>query len=205
MAACGHTTKLQNIDRATCIPRVPFPYPLDPKVIDAATRILNLHEAVKKVVKLYADRTRKHRENDERAVDLWILVVPEIIFDRCKPNARRTGLTLELGDFEKRKKIRSDLPLLKEILTEENVFDDAPDFHRQVKAEYLTLSPTQILRETTIAPDEFKKSGLPTSPHPRRRDSRLEFGDRTLLQDPTEAALEAFRHPCRCLLYRSCL
>jgi hypothetical protein len=54
-----------------------------------------------------------HRENDERAVDLWILVVPEIIFERCKPNARRTGLSLELGDFEKRKKTRSDLPLLK--------------------------------------------------------------------------------------------
>ncbi|MCK1336623.1 hypothetical protein IVB38_11395 [Bradyrhizobium sp. 38] len=137
-------------------------YPLDLKVIDAATRILNLHEAVKKVVKLYADRTKKHRENDERAVDLWILVVPEIIFDRCKPNARRAGLNLEFGDFEKRKKNRSDLPLLKEVLTEEDVFDDAPDFHRQVKAEYLTLSPTQIVRETTIAPDEFKnKAGYP--------------------------------------------
>lgn len=137
-------------------------YPLDMKAIDEATRILNLHEAVKKVVRLYADRTRKHRENDERAVDLWILIVPEIIFERCKPNARRTNLSLELGDFEKRKKVRSDLPLLKDVLTEENVFDDAPDFHRQVKAEYLTLSPTQILRETTIAPQEFKnKAGYP--------------------------------------------
>ncbi|MEA2940991.1 MAG: hypothetical protein QOD09_1520 [Bradyrhizobium sp.] len=33
----------------------------------------NLHEAVKKVVKSYIDRTRKHRENDERAVDLWMV------------------------------------------------------------------------------------------------------------------------------------
>jgi hypothetical protein len=103
---------------------------LDAKAIDAATRILNLHEAVKKVVKLYADKTRRHRENDERSVDLWILVVPEIIFERCRPNARRAGLSLELGDFEKRKKTRSDLPLLREVLAEENVFDDAPDFHR---------------------------------------------------------------------------
>jgi hypothetical protein len=38
------------------------------------------------------------------------------------------------------------------------VFDDVPDFHRQVKAEYLVLSPTQILRETTLAPHEFKNS-----------------------------------------------
>jgi hypothetical protein len=52
--------------------------------------------------------------------------------------------------------------LLKEVLTEEDLFDDAPDFHRQVKAEYLTLSPTQIIRETTLAPQEFKnKAGYP--------------------------------------------
>jgi hypothetical protein len=138
---------LNDAEFVTCV--------LDAKAIDAATRIVNLHEAVKKVVKLYADKTRKHRENDERSVDLWILVVPEIIFERCKPNSRRTGLPMELGSFEKRK-TRSDLPLLKEVLTEEDLFDDAPDFHRQVKAEYLTLSPTQILRETTLAPEQFK-------------------------------------------------
>jgi hypothetical protein len=59
-------------------------------------------------------------------------------------------------------KNRSDLPLLREVLTVEDVFDDVPDFHRQVKAEYLTISPTQILRETTLAPDAFKnKAGYP--------------------------------------------
>jgi hypothetical protein len=40
----------------------------------------------------------------------------------------------------------------------EDVFDDVPDFHRQVKAEYLMLSPTQILRETTLAPEAIKNS-----------------------------------------------
>jgi hypothetical protein len=138
-------------------------YPLDLRDIDRTTRILNLHEAVSKTVKLYADKTRRHRDNDERVIDLWVLVVPEIIFERCKPNARRTGLPLETGDFIKRQKRRSDLPLLRDVLTAEEVFDDVPDFHRQVKAEYLTLSPTQILRETTLAPDAFKnKAGYPS-------------------------------------------
>jgi hypothetical protein len=137
-------------------------YPLDPKAIDQATRIVNLHEAVSKVVKLYADKFRRHRDNDERAIDLWILVVPEMIFERCKPNAKRTGLPLEKGAFLKRQTTRSDLPLLRDVLTTEEVFDDVPDFHRQVKAEFLTLSPTQILRETTLAPDAFKnKAGYP--------------------------------------------
>ena len=80
-------------------------YPLDPKAIDHATRILNLHEAVSKVVKLYADKTRRHRDNDERAIDLWVLVVPELIFERCRPNARRTGLPMELGYFKSGRKV----------------------------------------------------------------------------------------------------
>jgi hypothetical protein len=79
-------------------------YPLDLKAIDQATRIVNLHEAVSKVVKIYADKARKHRDNDERPIDLWILIVPEIIFERCKPNARRIGLPLELGDFRNAKR-----------------------------------------------------------------------------------------------------
>jgi hypothetical protein len=137
-------------------------YPLDPREIDRTTRILNLHEAVSKTVKLYADKTRRHIDNDERAIDLWVLVVPEIIFERCKPQARRTGLAMEKGDFVRRQRTRSDLPLLRDLLTVEDVFDDVPDFHRQVKAEYLTISPTQILRETTLAPDAFKnKAGYP--------------------------------------------
>jgi hypothetical protein len=140
---------------------------IDAKAIDAATRILNLHEAVSKVAQLYVSRVRKHNENEERAIDVWALVVPEIIFERCRPGARRTGLSMEKGDFGKKQKQRSDLPLLAGLVdqTSEEVFDDAPDFHRQIKAEFLSIAPTQILRETTLSPDSFmNKTG-----HPVRR------------------------------------
>lgn len=139
-------------------------YPLDFKLIDAATRILNLHEAVSKVVQLYVERVRRHLQNDERAVDVWILVLPEIIFERCRPGAKRTGLPMEKGDFGKKQKKRSNLPLLSTLLNQEaeEIFDDAPDFHRQVKAEFLSIAPTQMLRETTLAPESFKnKAGYP--------------------------------------------
>lgn len=139
-------------------------YPLDLKDIDAATRILNLHEAVSKVVQLYLDKVRRHIQNDERAVDVWVLVLPEIIFERCRPGAKRTGLPMEKGDFGKKQKKRSDLPLLSPLLDHEaeEIFDDAPDFHRQVKAEFLSIAPTQLLRETTLAPEAFKnRAGYP--------------------------------------------
>jgi hypothetical protein len=71
---------------------------------------------------------------------------------------------MEKGDFGKKQRKRSDLPLLGELVDQqsEDIFDDAPDFHRQVKAEFLTIAPTQLLRETTLAPDAFKNTkGFP--------------------------------------------
>ena len=133
---------------------------LDYKAIDHASLIVNHHEAVSKVAKLYVDRIRKHVANEEEAVDLWILVVPEIIYERCTPRAKRTGLPRIKGDFGQRQQSRSNLPLLAELVDHslEDLFEDAPDFHRHIKAACLTISPTQILRETTLAPEEFKNS-----------------------------------------------
>jgi hypothetical protein len=130
---------------------------LDYQHIDAASRLLNLHEATAKVVKLYVDRIRRHISNEERAIDVWVLIVPEIVFERCRPGAKRLGLPMEKGDFGKKQRKRSDLPLLNELVDHESeeIFADAPDFHRQIKAACLTLTPTQILRETTLAPDAF--------------------------------------------------
>lgn len=133
---------------------------LEYKDIDSASRIVNLHEATAKVVKLYIDRIRHHISNEERAIDVWVLVVPEIIFERCKPGAKRIGLPKERGDFGRKQKSRSDLPLLDEFVdhASEDIFEDVPDFHRQVKAACLTLTPTQIVRETTLDPDAFPNS-----------------------------------------------
>jgi hypothetical protein len=140
-------------------------YTVDEKALDEATKFLNHHEAVSKAVALYVDKVRKHSRNEESAVDVWVLVLPELIFDRCKPQSRRTGLSLVKGDFAKRQKAPADLPLLQEVvdLSGEEIFDDIPDFHRQAKAEFLKLGfPSQLLRETTLAPEAFvNKAGYP--------------------------------------------
>ncbi|SEC58782.1 hypothetical protein SAMN05444161_1427 [Rhizobiales bacterium GAS191] len=137
--------------------------PLEWRNIDTASRLLNHHEAVKKVVSLYVGRVLRHLANDERAVDIWNLVIPELIYDRCRPQAKRAGLPMEKGDFGKKQKKRSDLPLLGGLVdhVSEEIFDDVPDFHRQIKAAFLAIAPTQILRETTLAPDAFvNKAGF---------------------------------------------
>lgn len=68
------------------------------KSIDRATRIVNLNEAVDKVARLYINRVKQHLRNDERSVEVWILVLPEIVYERCRPQSKRTGLPMEKGE-----------------------------------------------------------------------------------------------------------
>jgi hypothetical protein len=134
--------------------------------IERATQILNLNEAVDEVAKLYIDRVEKHLRNEEQNIDVWVLVLPDIIYERCRPEANRTGLILNKGKFAKRQKTTSNLPLLASAgiidQTSERIFEDVPDFHRRIKAEFLSIAPTQLIRETTLAPEAFlNKAGYP--------------------------------------------
>jgi hypothetical protein len=163
-------------------------YTIDPKELDEATRNLNLHEAVRKAVEVYIAKVKQHDKNEERKIDVWLLILPELVFERCKPKAKRTGLPLVKGDFGKKQKERADLPLLGAVIdqTSEEIFDDIPDFHRQAKAAFLKLNYTsQLIRETTLAPDAFSNT-----PAARPGHGRVEPSDRPLLQDTSRSALE---------------
>jgi hypothetical protein len=140
-------------------------YEISADRIGDTTAIENHHEAVAETVEVYLDRVRHHDENEERRPDVWVFVLPEIIYARCTRLARRSGVILSPGEYVKRQKQRSSLPLLEDIidLSKENFFDDVPDFHRQAKAKLLRLGYTsQLVRETTLAPDAFtNKHGYP--------------------------------------------
>ena len=134
---------------------------IDSKILDEATRTANQHEAVRKAVDIYIREVEEHDANEERSVDVWLFVLPDFVFERCKPLSKRRGLPLLKGDFAKSQRERSDLPLLADVIdqSDEEIFDDVPDFHRQVKARLLMLGHTsQLLRESTLAPNEFLNS-----------------------------------------------
>lgn len=140
---------------------------VDLKDIDRATKIENKHEAVDTVARIYTDRVRRYLRNEERAIDVWIFVVPEIVYDRCRPESKRTGIELTSGRASKKQKARASMPLFETLAdfdtSSEDIFDDVPDFRRRIKAEFLAISPTQVLRETTLDPDAFLNSaGYPT-------------------------------------------
>lgn len=141
-------------------------YPLQLDDIEDSTLLENHHEAVQKTVDLFLDPLLQHCREEERDIDVWLLVTPEIVFERCRPlQGNRRKVELTPGEFSKRQKSRSDLPLLAAVLDQsaESGFDDIPDFHRQVKAKLLQEGQTcQLVRETTLAPDKFlNKAGYP--------------------------------------------
>jgi hypothetical protein len=138
---------------------------IDLEELDEATRTLNQHEAVRKAVDIYLKEIEKHDQNEERTIDVWVFILPELVFSRCKPLSRRSGLALVKGEFSKAQSERTDMPLFESIVdqNDEDIFDDVPDFHRQVKARLLKFGHTsQLIRETTLAPQEFlNKAGYP--------------------------------------------
>lgn len=140
-------------------------YAVEASEIERRTLIANHHEAVSKTVDLFTDVVIDHGKNEERHVDVWVFVLPEEIFSRCKRNARRGGVELTPGEYIKKQKARVSAPLLAGIIDEsdQDIFDDIPDFHRQVKAKLLSLGCTsQLIRETTLAPSQFlNRAGYP--------------------------------------------
>ncbi len=141
-------------------------YALKLDEIEAMTAIANHHEAVAKTVEMFLSFIEHHNQNEEREVDVWILIVPETVFERCRPQmGGKRKVELTSGDYGSKQSRRSDLPLLKEVIdtTEEYIFDDVPDFHRQIKARLLSVgAPSQLIRETTLAPEEFlNRAGYP--------------------------------------------
>ena len=130
--------------------------------IERATRVQNMHEAVDEVARIYTERVHKFRRNEEGSIDVWMFVVPEIVYERCRPESRRTGLTLVAGKTPKKQRARSPQSFL--FMDErfdpriEDVFDDIPDFRRHIKATLLSIAPSQILRESTLEPTAFLNS-----------------------------------------------
>ena len=141
-------------------------YRLSASDIEDQTTIENHYEAVSRTVDLFLAPIAEHLKNEERTIDVWVIAVPELVFERCRPLASgRRNINLTPGEFSRKQKSKSDLPLFADVIdfSDERIFDDVPDFHRQVKAQLLKLAqPCQLIRETTMAPGKFlNRAGNP--------------------------------------------
>lgn len=140
------------------------------EAIDHALRLTNRHEAIKTAVDLYVNPLISFSTTEEAEPDFWFVVIPEIVFKLGRPTSRVSKLERVPGAVaisESRARLIKTAPtLFGQDEEEAEVYKYAKHFRRQLKARLLKDKiVTQIVRETTLAPEEF----LNLAGKPRRR------------------------------------
>ena len=113
-------------------------------------------------VDLYAERIIESTQNDDYKVDVWFVVIPDDVYKYCRPNSvvpeelvvSKTVLSKAVA-----KNIVDKDSLFPQITEEATPYRWEVNFHHQLKARLLGKNiTTQILRESTIAPEEYLNS-----------------------------------------------
>lgn len=140
---------------------------LDPSVIDKTLHLANRHEAVRKTVDLFVSRLVAANNRLENPPAFWFVVIPEAVYELGRPkSAVRRGERIA-GDVtitqRRARQLQVQPTLFGDDEREAEVYLYATHFRRQLKARLLKERiVTQIVRETTIAPDEFRReNGMP--------------------------------------------
>lgn len=138
-------------------------------------RMEDRHQAIHKAVSLYSDAIEAHlREGSESTVDLWMAVVPEDVHKYCRPESVVEKLERKQPDLLMNKAAATRLLRQPGLFPDDNqsaeIYLYDLNFHNQLKARLLEhKAAVQIVRETTLAPDEFVKDD--GSPLRRLQDS----------------------------------
>lgn len=137
---------------------------VDALALRHAIRMEDRHQAIYKAVSIYADAiTDFIRERSETSVDLWIVVIPEEIYRLGRPQSKVTKderLEAELHmNFRAATRILREPSLFQEDNQAAEIYRYELNFHNQLKARLLKQRAViQVIRETTLAPERFKKS-----------------------------------------------
>ncbi len=144
-----------------------FEFALDEKALLDSCHIDDRHQRVHRVVRLYADKIESVHGDDERP-DLWFVVVPDEVYNRCRPQSTvPEGMQVTLPTHLSpgiAKKLRSADSMFAELNEDAVPYRFQPHFRNQLKAVLLkSETPTQVIRESTLTPHDFlNKWGYPT-------------------------------------------
>ena len=142
-------------------PRVEIEIP--DKELNDALFLDDKFQRVFNTVEIYSKRIIKHIKEEDVKIDIWFIIIPDDVHRYCRPQSTvAADLRVKAEGKMSLKRARSfqDTPSMFE---DENV-DAIPyqyevNFHNQLKARLLEHEAlTQVIRETTIAPDDFKNA-----------------------------------------------
>lgn len=163
---------------------VPFPgfseafhseWPIDPPTqiaslnadeIGRSLRISNHHEAIRNVVDLFVKPLVEENNRNENPPAFWFVVIPEEIYTMGRPQSKvKTAERIEgrVAITQRRaRRLVNEPTFFDDDELQSEVYKYATDFRRQLKARLLKERiVTQIVRETTLTPDEFRQENGP--------------------------------------------
>lgn len=135
--------------------------------IENTIRIQNRHEAIHGCVDLFVSRLEQEENRLEAPPSFWFVVIPEIVYELGRPQSRVSRMDAVAGTVTISKRKAEELKVAPSLFPEEHegadIYEYATHFRRQLKARLLKSKiVTQILRETTLAPEDFTKAnGMP--------------------------------------------
>jgi hypothetical protein len=143
---------------------------VDSAALNGTILIGNRAEAIKKTVDLFVDPLIAFADQQEVAPKFWFVVIPEVIYryGRSKqsvPKELRTQGTIKISRAQAAEALKQP-SLFPEDDEGADIYEYGLDFRRQLKARLLAPRiVTQLVRETTITPEDFKNSkGFPIRP-----------------------------------------
>jgi hypothetical protein len=136
---------------------------ITPEEIQRSLYLSNRHEAVHATVDLFVSRLIKENSRTENPPSFWFVVIPELIYELGRPLSivkREDRLAGSVTISKKRaQELESAPTLFGEEEKDADVYKYATHFRRQLKARLLKERiVTQIVRETTLTPNEFLRS-----------------------------------------------
>ena len=131
--------------------------------IQNALRIGNRHEAVKRSVDLYVNPLIEFSKKEEAEPAFWFVVIPEFVFRLGRPTSKISRGERIQGSIvisqARAREIKTAPTLFGKDEEEAEIYLYAKNFRRQLKARLLKDKiVTQIVRETTLTPEDFKTS-----------------------------------------------
>lgn len=138
---------------------------------DELNRCLHLddkYQRVYKTVDVYSTKIIEAIKEEESAVDIWFVIVPDDVYKYCRPKSYVEAALRVEAESKMPARYAQALQAAPSLFEEDNI-DAIPyhyelNFHNQLKARLLEHDAlTQIIRESTIAHTEIiNKFGRPT-------------------------------------------
>lgn len=117
------------------------------------------HKRVYETVNYFSEKILKERNEENANMNVWFIIVPDEVYSLCRPNSvveKVFAITENNPNKSRVKKYISRPSLFEEDNLQAEPFKYDANFHHQIKARLLEHKiPTQIIRESTLAPEEF--------------------------------------------------